>query len=65
MFALPFADDFTLIGTTDENFAGSLDAVAPSADEVIYLCRAVNEYFRAAGRARPGGLGVRRRALAL
>ncbi len=39
-------DDFTLIGTTDENFAGALDAVAPSADEVIYLCRAVNEFFR-------------------
>ena len=45
VFALPFADDFTLIGTTDENFAGALDAVAPSGDEVIYLCRAVNEYL--------------------
>jgi len=46
VFALPFADDFTLIGTTDLNFAGPLDAVAPSAEEVLYLCRAVNEYFR-------------------
>jgi glycerol-3-phosphate dehydrogenase len=46
VFALPFAEDFTLIGTTDENFVGSLDAVAPSGDEVIYLCRAVNEFFR-------------------
>ena len=46
VFALPFAEDFTLIGTTDENFTGSLDAVAPSADEVIYLCRAVSEFFR-------------------
>jgi glycerol-3-phosphate dehydrogenase len=46
VFALPFADDFTLIGTTDENFTGALDSVAPSADEVMYLCRAVNEYFR-------------------
>ncbi|MEA3026421.1 MAG: glycerol-3-phosphate dehydrogenase [Alphaproteobacteria bacterium] len=46
VFALPFAEDFTLIGTTDQNFVGSLDAVAPSGDEVIYLCRAVNEYFR-------------------
>ena len=26
VFALPFAGDFTLIGTTDENFAGDLDA---------------------------------------
>jgi glycerol-3-phosphate dehydrogenase len=46
VFALPFADDFTMIGTTDENFTGALDSVAPSADEVMYLCRAVNEYFR-------------------
>jgi glycerol-3-phosphate dehydrogenase len=46
VFALPFADDFTLIGTTDENFTGPLDSVAPSADEVMYLCRAVKEYFR-------------------
>ncbi len=47
VFALPFAEDFTLIGTTDEPFVGNLDAVAPGADEVIYLCRAVNEFFRA------------------
>jgi glycerol-3-phosphate dehydrogenase len=47
VFALPFAEDFTLIGTTDENFVGALDSVAPSANEVMYLCRAVNEYFRA------------------
>jgi glycerol-3-phosphate dehydrogenase len=46
VFALPFAEDYTLIGTTDENFVGSLDAVAPSGEEVIYLCRAVNEFFR-------------------
>jgi len=46
VFALPFAGDFTLIGTTDENFVGSLDGVAPSAEEVLYLCRAVNEFFR-------------------
>ena len=46
VFALPFAEDFTLIGTTDLNFVGALDAVAPSGDEVLYLCRAVNEYFR-------------------
>jgi glycerol-3-phosphate dehydrogenase len=47
VFALPFADDFTLVGTTDENFVGALDSVAPSADEIMYLCRAVNEFFRA------------------
>jgi len=26
----PFHDDFTMIGTTDENFTGALDSVAPS-----------------------------------
>jgi glycerol-3-phosphate dehydrogenase len=46
VFALPFADGFTLIGTTDEDFAGDLDAVAPSAAEVVYLCNSVGEYFR-------------------
>ena len=46
VFALPFAERFTLIGTTDRNFAGDLEAVAPSADEVVYLCNCVNEYFR-------------------
>jgi glycerol-3-phosphate dehydrogenase len=47
VFALPFADDFTLIGTTNEEFAGNLDAVAPSAEEVLYLCRSVSEFLRA------------------
>jgi glycerol-3-phosphate dehydrogenase len=46
VFALPFAGEFTLIGTTDENFVGALDSVAPSAEDVLYLCRAVNEFFR-------------------
>ena len=46
VFALPFVDDFTLIGTTDENFSGDLDTVTPSVDDVRYLCRSVNEFFR-------------------
>src|SRR5450631_2064611 len=46
VFALPFADDFTLIGTTDENFVGDLASPAPDADEINYLCDAVNQYFR-------------------
>jgi glycerol-3-phosphate dehydrogenase len=46
VFALPFAGDFTLIGTTDVDFAADLDALAPSAEEVLYLCRSVSEYFR-------------------
>ncbi len=45
VFALPFAQDFTLIGTTDENFAGDLNSPAPDADEILYLCKIVNDYF--------------------
>jgi glycerol-3-phosphate dehydrogenase len=46
VFALPFAEDFTLIGTTDENFVGDLTSLAPAPDEITYLCDAVNQYFR-------------------
>ena len=46
VFALPFAQDFTLIGTTDENFVGDVNSPAPSPDEILYLCSTVNEYFR-------------------
>ena len=45
-FALPFEHDFTLIGTTDMEFSGEPSAVAPSAEEISYLCRAANDYFR-------------------
>ena len=46
VFALPFARDFTLIGTTDEDFVGDPAAAAPSPDELAYLCDSVNVYFR-------------------
>ncbi|HZP79099.1 MAG TPA: glycerol-3-phosphate dehydrogenase [Pseudolabrys sp.] len=46
IFALPFADEFTLIGTTDENFVGDVGTPAASPQEVAYLCSAVNTYFR-------------------
>ena len=46
VFALPFGDEFTLIGTTDENFVGDLKSLTPSSDEINYLCDAVNKYFR-------------------
>jgi len=45
-FAIPYHDDFTLIGTTDEDYAGDPDAVVPSAEEERYLCAAVSEYLR-------------------
>jgi glycerol-3-phosphate dehydrogenase len=46
VFVLPFAQNFTLIGTTDENFLGDLNSPAPDSDEIMYLCKVVNEYFR-------------------
>ena len=46
VFALPFAQDFTLIGTTDENFVGDVNSPAPDTAEILYLCQTVNDYFR-------------------
>jgi glycerol-3-phosphate dehydrogenase len=45
-FAIPYETDFTLIGTTDLDFTGELDAVGISADEIDYLCRGASRYFR-------------------
>jgi glycerol-3-phosphate dehydrogenase len=46
VFALPFEQDFTLIGTTDEPFAGDPQGVTASAGEIDYLCAAANSYLR-------------------
>ena len=46
VFALPFERDFTLIGTTDQPFMGDPSSVAPSADEISYLCNVANAHFR-------------------
>lgn len=47
VFAIPYADDFTLIGTTDiEVAAHEADATA-SSEEILYLCRAASNLFRA------------------
>lgn len=46
VFVLPFAQDFTLIGTTDEDFKGDVATPTPSGREILYLCDVVNEYFR-------------------
>ncbi|MBV8743900.1 MAG: glycerol-3-phosphate dehydrogenase [Xanthobacteraceae bacterium] len=47
VFAIPYHHDFTLIGTTDENFVGDPAAVTPSTAEIAYLCEAATRYFRA------------------
>ncbi len=45
-FAIPYEGDFTLIGTTDEDYAGDPASVAITPDEEAYLCAAVNDYFQ-------------------
>jgi glycerol-3-phosphate dehydrogenase len=46
VFAIPYERDFTLIGTTDENFRGDPAGVAPSSIEIAYLCETASRYFR-------------------
>ena len=45
-FAIPYEQDFTLIGTTDVDHQGSLDEVRASNEEIAYLCAGASEYFR-------------------
>lgn len=45
-FAIPYEGEFTLIGTTDEDYRGDPAAVACTADEERYLCDAVGSYLR-------------------
>ena len=44
-FAIPYERDFTLIGTTDADHHGSLEAIRATEDEIAYLCAGVNDYF--------------------
>lgn len=46
IFAIPYEDDFTLIGTTDIDYQGDPARVAISDAEIDYLCAAASEYFR-------------------
>jgi glycerol-3-phosphate dehydrogenase len=46
-FAIPWQNDFTLIGTTDEDFTGDPADVAISTAEIEYFCDAVSAWFRA------------------
>ena len=45
VFAIPYQDDFTLIGTTDIDYDGDPADVKISADEINYLCKSVSEYL--------------------
>jgi glycerol-3-phosphate dehydrogenase len=46
VFAIPYQQDFTLIGTTDVDYRGDPAAVRIEPSEVTYLCALANRYFR-------------------
>ena len=54
IFAIPYDDDFTLIGTTERDYVGDPSDVRATAEEINYLCQAANQYFKTA--IRPGRL---------
>jgi glycerol-3-phosphate dehydrogenase len=45
VFAIPYQQDFTLIGTTDVDFHADPAAVRIETSEVAYLCALINRYF--------------------
>ena len=45
IFAIPYEDDFTVIGTTDRDYEGDPADTRCSDDEIAYLCAAASEYF--------------------
>ena len=44
-FVIPYERDFTLIGTTDQDFSGDPADIHASPAEIAYLCRAASEYL--------------------
>jgi len=46
VFAIPYQQDFTLLGTTDVDYHGDPAAVHIEASEIDYLCALANRYFR-------------------
>jgi glycerol-3-phosphate dehydrogenase len=46
-FVIPYERDFTLIGTTDQDFTGDPTGVRASESEIAYLCQSASAYLRA------------------
>jgi glycerol-3-phosphate dehydrogenase len=46
VFAIPYERDFTLIGTTDDDYHGDPAEVAADSAEIAYLTSTVSDYFR-------------------
>jgi glycerol-3-phosphate dehydrogenase len=47
VFAIPYEQYFTLIGTTEEAFTGDPASAAASPAEIAYLCKVATDHFRA------------------
>ncbi|AQX26558.1 glycerol-3-phosphate dehydrogenase [Bartonella sp. Raccoon60] len=45
IFAIPYQEEFTLIGTTDCDYQGNPTDVSISDEEIDYICAVANEYF--------------------
>ena len=45
VFAIPYEDDYTLIGTTDRDYDGDPCDVAATDEEIAYLCFTASKYF--------------------
>ena len=45
VFVIPYQDDFTLIGTTDQDYHGDPAKVKATPEEIGYLCASVSEYL--------------------
>lgn len=45
IFAIPYEEEFTLIGTTDRDYSDDPHNVTISEGEIDYLCAAASEYF--------------------
>jgi glycerol-3-phosphate dehydrogenase len=45
-FAIPYEEDFTLVGTTDQDYKGDPAGVEITDAEIDYLCAGASEYFR-------------------
>ncbi|MBN8963729.1 MAG: glycerol-3-phosphate dehydrogenase [Rhizobiales bacterium] len=52
VFAIPYRNHFTLIGTTDRDYHGDPARVVATTEEIAYLCEAVGEYLAAS--VKPG-----------
>lgn len=48
IFAIPYHNDFTLIGTTDIVYTGNPSDAKISDDEIHYLCSVINQHFKKA-----------------